>query len=112
MKHYLLQSSVVSLLLPLLGSGSVRAQTTPAASNQPLVITVLATEPNASVSGAVPGSFEISHTGETNDALTVLYSLGGTARNGAGLPSPTRLRDHSSWLDLGGCDRRARCFPP
>jgi PKD repeat protein len=45
------------------------------------VVTVMATDANASESGD-PGIFTLSRTGDTSGALTVNYSLGGTAVNG------------------------------
>jgi hypothetical protein len=46
------------------------------------VVTVSATDANASEDGPDPGTFTFMRKGSTNDQLTVYYSLGGTARNG------------------------------
>ncbi len=46
-------------------------------------VTVTATQPNASEVGPVPGVFTVSRTGDTTNKLTVFFSLGGTAANGA-----------------------------
>src|SRR5213082_1174594 len=45
-------------------------------------VTVVATDPNASEQGPDSGTFTISRTGDTSSALTVNYTLGGTAQNG------------------------------
>lgn len=46
------------------------------------VVTVIASDPNASEDGPDLGAFAVSRTGDTNKDLTVYYSLGGTAFNG------------------------------
>ena len=46
------------------------------------VVTVVASKPDASEDGPVPGAFTISRTGDTATDLTVFYTLGGTALNG------------------------------
>lgn len=59
------------------------------------VITVAATDPNASELGPDPGTFTLSRTGDTSGALAVYYTLGGTARNGLDyerLPGITSFR--------------------
>jgi len=49
---------------------------------------VAATSPNAGESGSVPGVFTVSRSGGSNGAaLTVNYTLGGTAVNGDRLPT-------------------------
>jgi hypothetical protein len=48
----------------------------------PPFVSVQATDPLASEPGNNPGSFTISRAGGTNLALTVVFSLGGTASNG------------------------------
>ncbi len=45
------------------------------------VVTIAATDPSADTGGSNPGSFTISRTGDTSGALTVAYSVGGTALN-------------------------------
>jgi parallel beta-helix repeat protein len=45
-------------------------------------VTVVATDANAAEKGPDPGTFTISRSGSTTTALTVNYSLGGTAING------------------------------
>jgi hypothetical protein len=52
------------------------------------VVTVAATDVTASEAGSDPGTFTISRTGSTTNALTVNYALGGTAGTGdyAALP--------------------------
>src|SRR5213082_2692118 len=45
-------------------------------------VTVVATDPNASEQGPYSGTFTISRTGDTSTALTVNYTLGGTAQSG------------------------------
>jgi hypothetical protein len=47
------------------------------------MVSVAATTPNASRVGPVDGVFTLTRTGGTSAALTVDYSLGGTAVNGA-----------------------------
>src|SRR5205814_2968745 len=51
-------------------------------SSQGPTVTVVATDPNASEQGPDSGTFTISRTGDTSAALTVNYTLGGTAQNG------------------------------
>jgi len=66
-------------MLPLLG--------------QPFV-SVQATDPLASEPGDNPGSFTLSRIGDTNSALTVAFSLSGTASNGvdyAAIPTSVTL---------------------
>jgi hypothetical protein len=46
-------------------------------------VTVTATTPNASEDGPVPGTFQVTRTGNTGTPLTVSYALGGTAKNGS-----------------------------
>jgi len=45
-------------------------------------VTISATDPNASKPGSDTGTFAVSRTGATSGALTVNYSVGGTATNG------------------------------
>jgi len=55
---------------------------------------VQATDPLASEPGDNPGSFTLSRDGDTNSALTVTFSLGGTASNGvdyAAIPTSVTL---------------------
>jgi hypothetical protein len=49
---------------------------------RPAFVSVLSSVPLASEPGDNPGSFTISRTGDTNAALTIDFSLGGTAKNG------------------------------
>src|SRR5258706_818199 len=46
-------------------------------------VTIAATDANASRVGLDPGTFTITRSGNTSAALTVNYSLGGTATNGS-----------------------------
>ena len=46
-------------------------------------VTVVDSDGNAAESGSNTGSFRVSRTGSTASALTVRYSLGGSAANGA-----------------------------
>src|SRR5207249_3349183 len=46
-------------------------------------VTVVASDANASESGPNSGTFTVSRTGSTTAALTVKYSLGGSAANGS-----------------------------
>ena len=45
-------------------------------------VTLTATSPNASDTGPVNGTFTVTRTGATTSALTVTYSIAGTAING------------------------------
>ena len=47
------------------------------------VVTIAATDSSASEAGSGPGVFTVSRTGSTTGALTVNYSVGGTATSGA-----------------------------
>jgi hypothetical protein len=47
------------------------------------VVTVTATQPNASEIGPINGVFQVARTGATTSALIVSYTLSGTAVNGA-----------------------------
>jgi len=49
--------------------------------NRP-VVTILASDPEASEIGSDPGAFTVSRTGPTNNDLTVFYRVGGTAQPG------------------------------
>jgi hypothetical protein len=58
----------------------------------PAFVSVQATDPLASEPGHNPGSFTISRSGDTNAALTIAFSLGGTASNGVDYASiPTSI---------------------
>src|SRR5262249_4865083 len=46
------------------------------------VLTVVASDPNASEDGPDTGTFQVTRTGNTGTPLTVYYSLSGSARNG------------------------------
>jgi PKD repeat protein len=62
-------------------SHTITVTSAPSGSGRP-TITVVATAPNASESGA-PGTFTIyRNDGDTSSALTVIYTLGGNAHNG------------------------------
>ena len=45
-------------------------------------VTIAATQPNADTSGANPGAFTVTRTGDTSLPLVVDYSVGGTANSG------------------------------
>lgn len=45
-------------------------------------ISIAATDPNAAEAGTDPGTFTITRTGDTSEALTVLYTVDGTATSG------------------------------
>jgi uncharacterized repeat protein (TIGR01451 family) len=45
-------------------------------------LSIAATDPNASETGPDPGEFTVSRTGGTNGALTINYTVAGTASNG------------------------------
>lgn len=47
------------------------------------VVTVTATDPDASEAGPDPGTFTFSRTGDTTSAISVTYSISGTATNGS-----------------------------
>ena len=53
-------------------------------------VTISATDPNASETGPDAGTFTVSRTGSISGALTVNYTVGGTASSGS---------DYNSWLD-------------
>lgn len=48
----------------------------------PVVVTVEATDPDASEAGPDPGEFAVSRTGSTSGDLSVSYAMSGTATNG------------------------------
>ena len=56
--------------------------TAPPPPTGPAVVTITATDPNASEVGPDPGTFRVARTGPTTNALTVYYLIGGTAING------------------------------
>lgn len=67
----------------LWGTGRGNYQRTGTSDPNPLpVVTVAATDPNASEAGPNEGAFTIYRTGNTNNPLKVLYKLLGTASNG------------------------------
>jgi predicted extracellular nuclease len=47
-----------------------------------MTVAIAATDPNAAEAGQDPGTFRLSRTGDTTSALTVSYTIGGTATNG------------------------------
>ena len=51
--------------------------------NPPSVITIVASDPDASEVGPDPGVFTVSRDGSTNDELTVFYHTSGTAKAGS-----------------------------
>jgi len=61
------------------------ASTTPAPTNTTTLptLTVVATDPDAAETGPDPGVFTITRAGDSTSALTVIYSLAGTAINGS-----------------------------
>jgi uncharacterized protein (DUF1800 family) len=62
---------------------------TPAAPAGPDSVTLAASDASADTSGGNPGAFTLTRTGDTSQALTVNYTVGGTAVNGIdyqGLP--------------------------
>ncbi len=50
--------------------------------NTPDTVSIAATQPNANTSGSNPGAFAVSRTGDDSQALTVGYSVGGSAIDG------------------------------
>jgi len=63
--------------------GSPSSATVTIADNDQGIVTVVASDPDASETGPDPGTFRISRGGSTNTALTVRYSMSGTASNGS-----------------------------
>ena len=59
-------------------------------------VSIAATQSNADTSGANPGSFMVTRTGDATEALTVNYSIGGTAVDGID------YRGLSGWVTLQG----------
>jgi Tfp pilus assembly protein PilE len=60
--------------------GSPNSATVTIADNNTLpTVTISATDPNASETGPDTGTFTVSRTGSTSEALTVNYTVGGTA---------------------------------
>jgi len=53
------------------------------------VVTVAATDPNASVAGAATGTFTITRSGNSSKPLTVFYMMGGTALLGTDYVAPS-----------------------
>lgn len=47
-----------------------------------VTVAIAAIDPNAAEAGQAPGTFRISRTGDTTSALTVSYTISGTATNG------------------------------
>jgi hypothetical protein len=83
MKGWTLYSVLLSLGLMASNPAALRAQDAPpTGGGQAPVVTVMATTASASEDGPVPGTFQVSRTGDTTSQLTVYYSLGGTAKNG------------------------------
>jgi len=54
------------------------------ADNDMPTVSILATDPSAAEAGPDPGEFTISRTGSTAQALTVYYTIAGSATNGDG----------------------------
>ena len=50
--------------------------------SSPDMVTIAATQPNADTSGSNPGAFMVTRTGDASNAITVNYSVGGTAIDG------------------------------
>jgi hypothetical protein len=46
------------------------------------IVTIVATDPDASESGPNTGRFTVSRTGDTSNSLPVFYAIGGTAQSG------------------------------
>src|SRR6266545_4647100 len=64
------------------GATSSKSQTITATAPTQPTVSVVATDAGASEQGPDTGTFTINRTGSTASALTVNYSLGGTAQNG------------------------------
>lgn len=62
-------------------------------------VTIVATDPTATEAGPTTGFFTVSRTGSTAAALTVSYTVGGTATAGSDFTTPGGERD-----DPGGSD--------
>jgi hypothetical protein len=62
--------------------GTPNAATVTIVDNERPVVTIVATDPNASEAGPDPGTFTISRTGPTTAALRVSFSPGGSALSG------------------------------
>jgi hypothetical protein len=74
----------------------------PPAATRP-ALTVVATDANASENGPDPGKFTISRYGDVTLALTVYYTLGGTASNGVDyetLPGSVTIPAGASSVDV------------
>ncbi len=72
---------------------------TPSSPPGPDVVTITASDPNADTSGSNPGAFTVTRTGDTSGALTVNYSVGGSAVNGIdyqGLPGSVTIQPYSA----------------
>ena len=63
--------------------GTPASDTVTIADNDPVVVTVVATDPSASETGPNTGTFTVSRTGPTTAALTVNYTVAGTATAGS-----------------------------
>ncbi|HSL25388.1 MAG TPA: Calx-beta domain-containing protein [Acidimicrobiia bacterium] len=63
--------------------GTPSSATVNIADNDPPVVSIAATDSSASETGPNPGTFTVSRTGSTTNALTVNYTIGGTASNGS-----------------------------
>ena len=55
---------------------------TPSAPGAPDTVTITATNPNANTGGSDPGSVTVTRSGDTSSALTVNYTVAGSAVNG------------------------------
>lgn len=54
-------------------------------------VSIIASDAGAAEAGSDPGTFTVTRTGNTSTALTVTYTIGGTATNGVDYtPAPTR----------------------
>lgn len=67
--------------------GANATATVTIADNEPAQVSIAATDPAADESGSNPGVFTITRTGDTSTALTVNYSVGGSATNGSDYPT-------------------------
>ena len=67
--------------------GATTAATVTIADNEPAQVSITATDPAADESGSNPGTFTVTRTGDSSAALTVNYTIGGSATNGSDYPT-------------------------
>jgi trimeric autotransporter adhesin len=78
------ETVTVTLLTDISYNVGTPASATVTIADQPVpVVTIIATDPTATEAGLTTGTFTISRTGDTTTALTVSYSIGGTATHGS-----------------------------